>query len=223
MSAGIFIAIFAAGLVATLIDASAVHVPRRDIRVGDVAAVVGPRAEAVRSVVIARLPEGTALQVARADLARLIKRAVPGIEIDGDTSGALSLGSTAPSREIPIRQCFEAQATIAVGEPILDEDVRAVACDPARAAAAVVRDANRGMATAAAAIKAGDYLGQLLVSEPPIVQRGDTLTLVSSVGPVRITRDVTALQAVPPGQHRLFVRTKDGSVFAAPIAAGAAE
>ena len=51
----------------------------------------------------------------------------------------------------------------------------------------------------------------------PVIAKGDRLTLVSQVGPITIERPVTALQGARPHDRRIFVRTDDGDVFAAPI------
>jgi flagella basal body P-ring formation protein FlgA len=50
------------------------------------------------------------------------------------------------------------------------------------------------------------------------VDKGDKLTMVSTSGPVRVTREVVALQAGRAG-GRLFVRDNEGNVTSAPLAA----
>lgn len=52
----------------------------------------------------------------------------------------------------------------------------------------------------------------------PRASKGDTLTLAVTSGPVRIERAVEALQTVPKGRA-IFVRTADGTVLSAPLAA----
>ena len=49
---------------------------------------------------------------------------------------------------------------------------------------------------------------------------GDRLTLISAVGPVRVERQVVALQAGRAG-GRVFVRDAEGQVVAAPLAVAA--
>lgn len=46
------------------------------------------------------------------------------------------------------------------------------------------------------------------------VRPGDALILAVFAGPVRVEREVTALQPARPG-HRLFVRDRQGQVFTA--------
>jgi len=59
--------------------------------------------------------------------------------------------------------------------------------------------------------------------DDPEVRRGDKLTVSSSVGPVAIERRVVALQDASTRQRRVFVRSSDGEVFAAPVQTGAAQ
>lgn len=54
---------------------------------------------------------------------------------------------------------------------------------------------------------------------PPLIVRGDQMTLVSRNGPVTIERSVTALQPGAAG-GRVFVRDGAGHVFALPIEKG---
>ena len=70
-------------------------------------------------------------------------------------------------------------------------------------------------------IEAGDVIqGASFAAAPIGVRRGDKLALSSRVGPVTITRPVTALQSVRAGDKQLFVKTDDGEVFAVAIGPG---
>lgn len=61
-------------------------------------------------------------------------------------------------------------------------------------------------------LEAQDY------AEPaPAVHRGEKLVLSSRAGAVRIERPVTAVQDASARAARVFVRTDDGQVFAAPL------
>ena len=73
------------------------------------------------------------------------------------------------------------------------------------------------MARAGTDLAAGTYLGR--ISAPPgvAVDKGAKLTLVATAGPVRVSREVVALQAGRPG-GRLFVRDAEGNVTSAPLA-----
>ena len=64
---------------------------------------------------------------------------------------------------------------------------------------------------------------QPYVTEAPLVERGQNLTLTSAAGAVVVRRPVVALQDATAKDKRLFVRTDDGQVFSAPLASGAAQ
>jgi flagella basal body P-ring formation protein FlgA len=209
----------AAGLTAVLTGANHITLAGSDVRLGDVARVRGADAGVASEVIIARLAAGKSATLSREAIAQLVRRAVPSIKVVIGAGTDIIL--EAPTVGAVASRCVEAAAAIVPGGQISNKDVRAVVCSSTRTTAAVVRDHDRGIATAAAAIQPGDYLGQLLVTDAPPVARGDKLALVSKSGPVTIVRHVTALQSAAPEQRRLFVRTEDGSVFSAPIAAGA--
>ncbi|HKC03569.1 MAG TPA: hypothetical protein VKC17_09730 [Sphingomicrobium sp.] len=59
--------------------------------------------------------------------------------------------------------------------------------------------------------------------DTPAIERGQKLTLVSTVGPVVIQRPVVAAQSAAKSDSRLFVRTDDGEVISAPLAGGDAQ
>jgi len=67
------------------------------------------------------------------------------------------------------------------------------------------------------------------VARPPAytderqIREGDNLTVTATVGVVAIRRQVVALQDATRRDTRVFVRSTDGEVFAAPIEAGAAQ
>lgn len=213
----------AAVLTASLTSADHVALERRELRLGDIAEVHGPGAAEIAKVVVARLPDGETRTLSRHQIAGLVRRAIPAIRIDGPLEGMVSIET---KTEIPVLTppaCFEATAAIAPNQPITSKDVRAVECSSVRTTAAIALDPNNGLAAASVPIRIGDYLGRLLLTEAPSISRGDKLTLVSKDGPVTILRQVTALQDAGPHQHRLFVRTGDGAVFSAPLAAGAAQ
>jgi hypothetical protein len=209
----------AAALTAILTGANHVALAGSDVRLGDIAKVSGSGADDAAGIVIAHLDGGKSATLSREEIAQLVRRAVPSIKVVIGAGTDIIL--EAPTLGAVASRCVEAAAAIAPGGQINTRDVRDVVCSSTRTAAAVVRDHDRGIATAAAAIQPGDYLGQLLVTDAPAVARGDKLTLVSKAGPVTISRQVTALQSAAPEQRRLFVRTDDGSVFSAPITAGA--
>jgi hypothetical protein len=155
--------------------------------------------------------------VTRSALAGLIRRAVPGLRVTGDGPSIITLISALPRARVEQGPCFEARELIAAGAGIHIDDAAAVSCDPDRKPASIERDPATGEARAVSAIGAGAYLGRLRLAESPEVRAGDRLTLISSAGPVRIQRQVTALQPARRKDRRLFVAASDGAVFAAPL------
>lgn len=144
----------------TLVAADEVRLSEREVRLGDVANVeVGE----LNAVIVARVPDNrTTVRLSRSEVASLIRRALPGVEVEGSSASMMTL--VAPPRPT---------------------------------SAKVINDMKPAMA--------------------PAVTKGQRLTLASHAGPVTIERPVTALQAARPVDQRIFVRTDDGEIFAAPI------
>jgi hypothetical protein len=201
---------------AVLSGASEVRVGR-EVRLGDVARVSGGRAERLRSIVVAHMPEGGSIQIDRAALAALVRRAVPGLKLERAPAGTIRLVSTASPPLLVQHSCFSALRSLPVGAPVGADALAPAPCDDRRAPARVGRDPRTGEARAAAPVAAGDYLGRLWLAEAPAVRAGDRLTLVSISGPVRISRRVTALQPGRARDKKLFVVAGDGAVFSAPF------
>lgn len=162
MDSAIFSAAAAAGLMVRVTSAPDVEVSDRTVHLEQVATVAGPGATAARGVVVAGLAGGSTVgEISRADLARLIRRAVPAATVVGDLSGRIRIHSPAAAGPFP---------------------------------AAAYADDRR-------------------------VARGDKLTLSATVGPVTVRRKVVAVQDATSRHKRVFVRSSDGEVFAAPIGA----
>ena len=84
-------AFLAAGVLIRLIPAAEIPISDGHVRLADVAEAPSP---SIGAIEIARLPIGTTRTIARARLAGLIERAVPGAEISGDLKGTVALRST---------------------------------------------------------------------------------------------------------------------------------
>jgi hypothetical protein len=159
--AGAFILAAAVGLIATPTSAREVTVRDRDVRVSDVATIAGA-SQAVRDVVIARLPSSGTERVLTGDqLAQLIRHALPGATVVGALQSSITIRSAAPAPQ------------------------------------------HAEMAP--------------YVPPSPLMHRGDKLALTSSSDVIRIERPVVALQDASASAKRVFVRTGDGQVFAAPL------
>ena len=165
MFGGILLAASFAGLPGAAIkDAAEIRVAGRDIRLGEVATLMGgspAERDRLAARTVARLPEGRrAMTLDRAALAGLVRRAVPGLHVTAG-SGSVLVKSDAP-KPVPAMR-------IQPPEPVA-----------------------------------------------PDIDPGEALTLVSSVGPVRIQRKVIALQPGRDGR-RVFVRDEDGQVLSVPL------
>ena len=106
--------LIAAGAIATvtLTSAHELRLASRNLRLGDVATVSGPEAGGLRALTIARLPQGVAVRLSRAELAALVRRAMPGARVVGDLGGALTLRSVAPITRHPKSPTYVAEAPV---------------------------------------------------------------------------------------------------------------
>lgn len=219
--------IFAAGLLlasppaASLVAAERVELPAREVHLGEVATWQGP--DGLGQVVIARIPQGrAAFLLSRQELASLVRRRVPGIQI-----GEISLGSillVAPVKEVPAeRRCLQLVIAKSAGEELLADDVTPASCPEPMPARALRFDAASGANIATRTLEAGSIIARAKLAEAPALRRGDKLRLASKVGPVTIERPVTLAQGARPNGRKVFVRTNDGEIIAAKIEAEGAQ
>lgn len=222
MSIGVAIALLAGTqLTATLKPESEIELADRYLRVSDVATLSGADAKtraAVAARTLARLPAGRDnADLLRSALANLLRRAVPAIEAAGGGEGTIRFRISAPARPaVADRECLVLAHPVARGMPLAMDDVRPSACETGKARAPIRFDRSGSLARAADDLPDGAYLGRLLLPLERGVDRGDRLTLRSVVGPVRVEREVVALQPGRPGR-RVFVRDQDGETLAAPL------
>lgn len=209
---------------AMLVEADEILLTPREVRLGDLVRAPGGAAldADLAGRVVAVVPRGQqSLTLPRAALAGLLRRAAPGLRLAGpDRPGAILLRLAPAPGARDGRGCLALVAAVPRGAPIAAGEAETVACDPARRAAPLAFDARAGLVRAAGDLPAGAYLGRLALGPRPAVVRGARLTLVAAVGPVRIEREVIALQD-GRSDRRLFVRDGDGQVFAARLAAAA--
>lgn len=129
------------------------------------------------------------------------------------TGGVLAMGASALfAVSAPQDGCLRVLAPIASGSVPQSKDF-----EPAQCRAYMGNDAFRygraaGVSHAARDLAQGEIVPAYPEFKIDMVRPGETLTLVTAAGPVRIERQVTAMQAALPGQ-RLFVRAKDGEVL----------
>jgi hypothetical protein len=205
------------------VPAAEVALPGREIRLGDVADLSGltPAVRARLSPrVIAAIPAGrTAITLPREALRTLVRRSVPALDLrTGPGEAPIAFRVMASGEDRPVRACSELARPLADGAALSNEDLAPVACRDRSASPPLRFDRLNRVVRADGAIAAGTYLCRISAPPAVAVDKGDKLSLVASAGPVRVSRDVVALQAGRPG-GRLFVRDAEGNVTSAPLAA----
>jgi hypothetical protein len=206
-----------------LLPAAEVTLPGRQIRLGDVAdlSALEPSARSrLAPRVLATIPAGrSSISLSREALRALVRRNVPGLSVRLEADETpLAFRVMASSDERPRAVCAELVRPLAAGAALSDRDLSPVACQDKVAAAPLRFDRLDRVVRADGNLAAGAYLGRVSAAPAVAVDKGAKLTLVSTAGPVRVTREVVALQ---PGRAggRLFVRDSEGNVTSAPLAA----
>lgn len=213
----------AAGATVTvgLTPAAEVALPDRRIRLGDVAdlSALDPSARSrLAPRVLAVIPAGrTGLTLSREALGALVRRSVPGLRVRTQAGeAALAFRVTMGADEGPRTGCAELARPLAAGAAVSSDDLVPVACRET-AASGLRFDRLDRVARAERDLEAGTYLGRVSVSPAVAVDKGAKLTLVATAGPVRVSREVVALQAGRSG-GKVFVRDNEGNVTSAPLA-----
>lgn len=213
----------AAGATVTvgLTPAAEVALTDRRIRLGDVAdlsALAPSERSRLAPRVVAVIPAGrTGITLSREALGALVRRSVPGLAVRaGADSAPLSFRVTAGADERPRAACAELARPLAAGAALADGDLAPVDCREG-APSGLRFDRLDRVARAERDLAAGTYLGRVSPAPAVAVDKGAKLTLVATAGPVRVSREVVALQAGRPG-GRLFVRDAEGNVTSAPLA-----
>jgi flagella basal body P-ring formation protein FlgA len=214
----------AAGATVTvgLTPAAEVALPGRQIRLGDVAdlsALEPSERSRLAPRVLAAIPPGRSRVIlSREAVSALVRRSVPGLSVRDDMKAeTLTFRVRASADERPRAACAELARPLAAGAALSDADLAPVACRD-EAASGLRFDRLDRVARAERDLAAGTYLGRISAPPAVAVDKGDKLTLIAAAGPVRVSREVVALQAGRPG-GRLFVRDSEGNVTSAPLAA----
>jgi hypothetical protein len=153
-------------------------------------------------------------------MASLVRRRIPGLAISQENmGGTITFMRSAPRPEAPLerRPCFALAHPLKAGALVTGDDLLRVSCISDTKPAALRYDGTNGTTRAGAPLDAGSYVGPLVVPHHHYADRGDNLVLGVSIGPVRIERQVFAMQPAAAGSD-IFVRDEDGNVFSAPIA-----
>lgn len=179
------------------------------IHVGDVANV---QSADLRDRVIATVPaERDRISLSPAAVALLLRRAVPGLAVDARSAGMVTFVVRPDTLHRRAMACSATRTPVAARSAIGAEQIVPVPCRGV-ALAPIAFDRATSQPRATAALEPGHYLGRLYVPPSDGVREGEKVSLVSSVGVVRIVRGVTTLQA--SHGRRVFVRDADGQVFA---------
>lgn len=110
------------------------------------------------------------------------------------------------------QDCLRALGPADAGSIPRTDSFERVACPDGKPDNPYRHDAALGVARLSRPIAQGDIVRPWPEFGIAMVRPGDRLEMVSAAGPVRVERDVEALQAARPGQ-RLFVRARDGQVL----------
>jgi hypothetical protein len=183
----------------------------------DLTALPLPRRRAVAQRVVARLPAGRrSIMMSRAGLSLLVRRAVPGLVPTIGGAAPILLAIRGQRGAEPRDDCAVAASAVTAGIALTYDMVSPATCRD-ESVTAVMFDRRAGVAIAKHDLAAGAYLGRLIAAKTAGVRKGMQVNLVSSAGPVRVERLVTAMQ---DGRgRRVFVRDEDGQVFSARLGA----
>jgi hypothetical protein len=213
MGMGLAITLLAEAAMAAINPAPAIELDGRAIHVADALATGGNWDPDGRfgKLEIAHFPPGVReIKLSRQAVAGLVRRRVPGL---APTPGEGSIIFRLVEPPSASRAGCKALAhPLFAGESVSKADLVAVACSSGEPIGRVHYDRQSGAAYAAERLEAGTYLGRLVPPDPPAVEPGAGLVLLSRVGPVQIERKVTALQAGREGK-RVFVMNEDGETI----------
>ena len=205
-------------------DSINIELEDRRVRVRDVARSVGLdglAASLVGAVVFHALPPGESSQdMTCTRISDLIRVRVPGlaglVERDANCTFRLVAGATSSAgRHIRALLCARLSSPKEAGQIIQSTDTEPVVCPDSSEQGPVWFDTTDGVVRASRSLLAGSDLGRVLFGEPVLADRGETVQLSVSVGPVRVDRQVEAVRPVRPGQAGL-VRDDQGVVSLLP-------
>jgi hypothetical protein len=133
-----------------------------------------------------------------------------------DRAGAVAISAarSADGERAATPACLEARVPIPAGAVARRNEFAPAACDGTPHAAAFRFDPRLGVVRTTHELAAGELAPAIDASALAQARPGDHLTIAAIVGPVRVERDVAAVQ--PQGAERpVFVRAEDGAVFSA--------
>lgn len=134
--------------------------------------------------------------------------------------GALLFVAAASGAAGTMPPCRFVVRPIGIGEAVSASDTVEGNCSDRLLRPRLRYDIQAKIARAAVDLTPGDELGRALLPERKTVLPGERIVLTATIGPVAITKSVTALQPGRPGR-RMFVRDEAGQIFSAPYPAEA--
>ena len=187
---------------------------QRDIQAKDIA-IAAPSPEHI----VARIEApNTRLLLTVADQQMLLRRAYPGLEVKRRHAADILFMTHQRHIEAAARGiCYRLRHNVAEGDYVARDDFAPTACDAAATPVKLAYDKAARALFSRSDLPAFSYAGAITLRSSDPVRAGTAMTLRTISGPVTIDRNVVTLQASRAGQH-IFVRTKDGTVLAHPLA-----
>ncbi len=198
------------GVVLAASSPTVLNLPDRNIRVADLANAPVPN-----TAIVARVPDGeSSLEIDAEKAIRLLRNRFPGAKFSLKFQGTIRLlARDEPSRNAA---CLEAKTDIGANAAITTINVQQTECNGRELAPQLGYDSERGVPIARSRIDAGSFLGNIRVASEDVITKGEALKLRTGAGAVSVERSVVSLQTSQKGR-KIFVRTNDGEVIAAPI------
>ncbi|MFT3727132.1 MAG: hypothetical protein QM759_04845 [Terricaulis sp.] len=202
--------------VCSIVSADAVNVADAHLRIADIAhldCIATQEHHRIGVLAIATIPQGQR-QFTRRALRALIGRRAPELATIALGGGGDAIVVRRARQAPAAPACFRTTRAIAAHAAINTDAIALTPCE-ATPSPGLDYDHVSGRLSAGGDIAQGGYLGRLDAA-PAAPDIGAPLTLNIVVGPVRVQRQVTALQSGARSQ-RIFVRDEDGQVFRVPL------
>jgi hypothetical protein len=158
---------------------------------------------------------GRRAELSRGQLASLARRQHPGLTISCGSPEECAVTVTVVTRgpgDGGEPRCSVLVTSKASGELVAPEDAAPADCLAAAGTAALEYDAGARVLRAARPLEPGTHLGRVRPAAPPEHFSGETVTIATVVGPVRVEQNGVLLQAARPGEV-VFVRTASGAAL----------
>lgn len=214
--------LLAAAAACGLLPSEALELRQREIHIADIVSLdcIAPsERRSVGALIIAVPPnDRRSAFVTRAALADLARRRVPALSDlgVGDGGEIVTLRGVARREAVDDLVCYVAAHVIEAGEALDRASLVSAPCSADRGRASLRYERLHGTVRAAERLAAGDYLGRVIAPREAFPDAEDALTLTVAAGPVRVERDVVAVQ--PSLGEAIFVRDQGGLIFRAPTA-----